>query len=88
MWVFVNMGLLSWYVQSSVPIVYFTPYGSSILAITVTVVVSGCHPCLQDEGSRMFQYMFQDGLIGQFYTAAPGAVIAKCQCVSFALRIH
>jgi hypothetical protein len=22
-------------------------------------------------------YMFQDGLIGQFYTAAPGAVIAK-----------
>ncbi|KAG1782107.1 hypothetical protein EV702DRAFT_1069677 [Suillus placidus] len=28
-------------------------------------------------GSRLFQYMFQDGLIGQFYTAAPGAVIGK-----------
>ncbi|KAG1824507.1 uncharacterized protein BJ212DRAFT_531830 [Suillus subaureus] len=61
---------------------------SCILAITVAVVVSGCRPCLRDEGSRLFQYMFQDGLMGQFYTAAPGAVIAKCQYVSFALRIH
>ncbi|KAG1792797.1 uncharacterized protein HD556DRAFT_1536776 [Suillus plorans] len=31
-----------------------------------------------DEGSRLSQYMFQDGLIGQFYTAAPGAVLGKC----------
>ncbi|KAG1839048.1 hypothetical protein DFJ58DRAFT_813239 [Suillus subalutaceus] len=42
MWICINMGLFSWYVQSSTPV-----------------------------------YMFQDGLMGQFYTAAPGAVLAK-----------
>lgn len=59
----------------------------SIVAISVTVLVSDCRLCLQDEGSRRSQYMFQDGLIGQFYTAAPGAVVGKCQYVSLALRI-
>jgi hypothetical protein len=58
------------------------------MAITVAVLVSSCLPYSQDEGSRLFQYLFQDGLIGQFYTAAPGAVIGKCEYVSFALRIH
>ncbi|KAG1830206.1 hypothetical protein EV424DRAFT_320638 [Suillus variegatus] len=50
---------------------------SCIVAISVTVLVSDCRLCLQDEGSRRSQYMFQDGLIGQFYTAAPGAVVGN-----------
>jgi hypothetical protein len=49
-----------------------------MMAITVAVLVSSYLPYLQDDGSSLFQYMFQDGLIGQFYTAAPGAVIGKC----------
>ncbi|KAG2073778.1 hypothetical protein BDR04DRAFT_1094351 [Suillus decipiens] len=42
MWIFINAGLCSWYVESSIPV-----------------------------------YISQDALIGQFYTAAPGAVLGK-----------